>query len=204
MNGYLIARFDMTDTDAAKTAYAKYVEAAVPAYAAHHARFLVRGGRAYPMEGESRARNVVIEYPSVADAMACYKSETYQKARAHRLAVAQGEIVIVEGTMKAPPAQEGKKGYWISRQDVYDQTPIKKYIDGAAAAFDKYGAVFLVRGGPQQAMEGQARARNVLIEFPTVQHALDCFNSDTYQSASAHRRAGSVGEIVIVEGASPA
>ena len=33
-------------------------------------------------------------------------------------------------------------------------------------------------------MEGQARARNVLIEFPSVQHALDCFHSDEYQAVT--------------------
>ena len=201
MNGYLIARFDMTDPDAGKAAYARYVEAAGPAYEAHHARFLVRGGRAYPMEGEARARNVVIEYPTLADAYACYRSETYQKARAHRLPVAAGEIVIVEGTVKDRPAQKGQKGYWIARYDVQDPAVYKTYVEAGAPAFATYEALFLARGGPSEAMEGQARARNVVIEFPSVRHALDCYRSDTYQAARGHRLPVSTGEIVIVEGA---
>lgn len=204
MNGYLIARFDMTDPEAAPAAYKAYVETAGPAYKAHHARFLVRGGKIVASEGEARVRNVLIEYPSLADAMDCYKSETYQKAREHRLPVAEGEIVIVEGAVKEHPAQTAQRGYWISRQDVTDQATYKIYAEKASAAFAKHGAVILVRGGPHQGMEGQARARNFVAEFPTVQAAVDCFNSDDYQAASEHRRVAATGEIVIVEGALPA
>ena len=201
MNGYLIARFDMTDPEAAPAAYKKYVAAAGPAYAAHEARFLVRGGAAYPMEGVARTRNVLIEFPSVAEAYACYKSETYQKALEYRLPVAEGEVVIVEGAVKERPAQQGNKAYWIARQDVKDPAVYKKYVDGAGPAFAEFGALFLVRGGPHQAMEGQARERNVVIEFPGLRQALDCFNSDAYLAAAEHRRLAATGEIVIVEGA---
>ena len=201
MNGYLIARFDMTDAEAAKTAYPNYVKAAAPAYVAHHAQFLVRGGAAHQMEGEMRARNVVIEFPTIAEALACYTSDTYQAAREHRLPVAEGEIVIVEGTVKARPAQEGGKGYWIARYDVRDPTVYKKYVEASAATFVEHGALFLARGGPHQGLEGQARDRNVVIEFPSLQHALDCYGSDAYQRAREHRLPVSTGEIVIVQGA---
>ena len=201
MNGYLIARFDMTDPDKAPAAYKRYVETATPAYAERSARFLVRGGKAQLMEGEMRARNVVIEFPTLADAYGCYQSETYQAAREHRLPVAEGEIVVVEGMVKERPAQKGDKGYWIARYDVQDMTAYKRYVETGASAFKEHEALFLVRGGPHQAMEGQARDRNVVIEFPSVQAALDCYNSDTYQKAREYRLPVSVGDIVIVEGA---
>ena len=200
MNGYLIARFDMTDPEKAPAAYKKYVETAGPAYAEHNARFLVRGGKAELMEGEMRTRNVVIEFPTLADAYACYQSETYQKAREHRLPVATGEIVIVEGQVKQRPAQASGKGYWIGRYDVQDMTAFKKYSEANAPAFAEWEGLFLVRGGPHQAMEGQARERNVVIEFPSVQHAIDCYRSDTYQKAREYRLPASIGDIVIVEG----
>lgn len=201
MNGFLIARFDMTDPEAAPAAYKNYVEAAGPAYAAHGAQFLVRGGEAHPLEGESRARNVVIQYPDVETALACYRSETYQKARTFRLPVAEGEIVIVEGAVSDHPVESKGKGYWIARQDVREPVVYKRYVEGAAPAFERYGAVFLARGGASHAMEGQARARNVLIEFPSVQHALDCFHSPIYRAASEYRRAAATGEVVVVAGA---
>ena len=59
--GYWIARLDVTDPEV----YKSYVAANGPALAAFGARFLVRGGKAEPLEGASRSRNVVIEFPSM-------------------------------------------------------------------------------------------------------------------------------------------
>ncbi len=201
MLAYLIARLDMTDPERAKDAYKKYVDQAGAAYEAHGARFLVRGGTAHPLEGEARTRNVVIEFPSLQEARACYESEIYQKARAHRLGVAEGEIVLVQGAVGPRDKVGPKKGYWIARRDVKDPAHYKKYVEGSGRAFEDYEALFLARGGPHQALEGQARERNVLIEFPSVQHALDCYHSEIYQKASENRLAAATGETVIVEGA---
>ena len=44
------------------------------------ARFLVRGGKFETVEGASRARNVVLEFPDYATALACYRSPEYQPA----------------------------------------------------------------------------------------------------------------------------
>ena len=38
------------------------------------ARYVVRGGKFTGVEGESRSRNVVIEFPDYATALACYQS----------------------------------------------------------------------------------------------------------------------------------
>lgn len=92
------------------------------------------------------------------------------------------------------------KGYWIARVDVNDAEGYKAYIAGAAPAFQQFGAKFVVRGGRCHAAEGQARARNVVIEFPSYQAALDCYNSSAYQAARAHRLPVSIAELVIVEG----
>ncbi len=95
------------------------------------------------------------------------------------------------------------KAYWIARVDVTDPEAYKAYVSGAAPAFQQYGAKFLARGGRSAAAEGQARARNVVIEFPSYQAALDCYNSKEYQAARAHRLPVSAGEVVIVEGVEP-
>ena len=95
------------------------------------------------------------------------------------------------------------KAYWIARIDVSDPEKYKDCVSGAAAAFREYGAKHLVRGGTFTAAEGQARSRNVVIEFPSYQAALDCYNSKDYQEARAHRLAAATAEIVIVEGVEP-
>lgn len=60
------------------------------------------------------------------------------------------------------------KAYWIARIDVTDPETYKVYASGAAAAFQQYGATYLVRGGAFTAAEGQARSRNVVIEFHRI------------------------------------
>jgi uncharacterized protein (DUF1330 family) len=78
--------------------YKQYIETARPAYERHNAKFLVRGGKAEALEGTGRARNVVIEFESMTDALACYNSPEYTRARAFRQKASTGEFVIVEGT----------------------------------------------------------------------------------------------------------
>lgn len=69
-----------------------------------------------------------------------------------------------------------------------------------AAPFAEYGARFLVRGGPQTVREGTARGRTVVIEFPSYEAALACFDSPAYQHAKAVRDPISMADMVIVEG----
>ncbi len=92
------------------------------------------------------------------------------------------------------------KGYWVARVDVADVERYKDYVAANAVAFAKYGARFLVRGGRFENPEGGSRSRNVLIEFPSYQAALDCWNSPEYQAALAIRRPISTGDVIIVEG----
>jgi uncharacterized protein (DUF1330 family) len=92
------------------------------------------------------------------------------------------------------------KGYWIAFADVTDPEGYKAYVAANAAAFQKYGARFLTRGGASRTPEGQTRARAVVIEFPTHQAALDCYDSPEYAAAMALRQGKSVMDLAIVEG----
>lgn len=92
------------------------------------------------------------------------------------------------------------KGYWVAHVDVSDSEKYKGYVAANAIAFKKYGARFLVRGGKFENPEGSTRARNVVIEFPSYQAALDCWHSPEYKHALSIRASISQGDIVIVEG----
>jgi len=92
------------------------------------------------------------------------------------------------------------KGYWIARADVHDAEPYARYIKDNAAAFRKFGGRFLVRGGACTVVEGEARPRNVVVEFPSLQAAMDCWESPEYQAARAHRLGVADFDVVIVEG----
>ncbi len=93
------------------------------------------------------------------------------------------------------------KGYWVAHVDVKDAEGYKGYVAAAKAAFERYGARFLARGGPFEALEGNARPRNVIIEFPSLKAAHDCYHSPEYQVAKAIRQKFADAEMVLVEGA---
>ena len=92
------------------------------------------------------------------------------------------------------------KGYWIARVDIRDPERYKDYVATAKPAFERFGARFLARGGEHEKAEGPGRARNVIIEFPSVQHAIDCYNSPEYQAAAKIRQEVADAEMMIVEG----
>jgi uncharacterized protein (DUF1330 family) len=92
------------------------------------------------------------------------------------------------------------KRYWIVRVDITDQEKYKSYIAANAEPLKKYGARFLVRGGPFENPEGTSRTRNAVIEFPTYQAAIDCWKSPEYQQAIKFRQPVSTIDLVIIEG----
>jgi uncharacterized protein (DUF1330 family) len=92
------------------------------------------------------------------------------------------------------------KAYWVARVDVRDPEGYKAYLAAAKLAFDRFDVKFLVRGGASEAVEGPGRARNVIIEFPSMEMARDCYYSTEYQAAKAIRQKVADGEIVLVEG----
>jgi uncharacterized protein (DUF1330 family) len=92
------------------------------------------------------------------------------------------------------------KGYWIAQVDVHDPAVYQDYVAANAEAFAKYGGRFLVRGGRMEVMEGQSRARRVVIEFEDFETALACYRSPEYAKALAIRQPVSTADMVIVEG----
>ena len=92
--------------------------------------------------------------------------------------------------------------YWIAHARINDPIEYKKYTDPLPGIFKKYGATILARGGRYRIMEGpETFHRHVVIEFPTFEQAVACFESKEYREAAAHRRRNGVGEVqnVIVE-----
>jgi uncharacterized protein (DUF1330 family) len=93
--------------------------------------------------------------------------------------------------------------YWLARSKVNDAAEYKKYTDLAGPIVVKFGGKVLARGGRYQIMEGPEKfSRFIVVEFPTFDQAVACFNSPEYQAACAFRRKDGVGEVenVIVEG----
>ena len=92
------------------------------------------------------------------------------------------------------------KGYWIGRVDVSDEDGYKPYVLANAPIFQKFGAKPVVRGGRFECMEGEARKRNVVIEFPDYATAMACYRSPEYQANMKIRQANAVTDMIIIEG----
>ena len=92
--------------------------------------------------------------------------------------------------------------YWLARARITDPVLYKKYTDRVPEIIDRYQGKILARGGRYQIMEGPADFhRFVVIEFPTLEQAVACFESPEYQEAAAFRRAGGgIVENTIVDG----
>jgi uncharacterized protein (DUF1330 family) len=92
--------------------------------------------------------------------------------------------------------------YWIARARIDDPVAYKKYTDLVPGILQIYGGKVLARGGKYKINEGpETFHRFVVIEFPTLEQGVTCFESPEYQAAAAFRRnGGGVVENVIIEG----
>ncbi|AIR60442.1 hypothetical protein LH23_07170 [Cedecea neteri] len=91
--------------------------------------------------------------------------------------------------------------YWIAHVTVHDPKQYQNYIDLSPAAFTRYNARFLARGGKAEVVEGDAAfSRHVVIEFADMETALACYHSPEYQRARQERANVAEAMIAIVEG----
>ncbi|MGB5081594.1 MAG: DUF1330 domain-containing protein [Burkholderiales bacterium] len=93
--------------------------------------------------------------------------------------------------------------YWVARAKINDPVEYRKYTDRVPAILARYGARVLARGGRFEILEGPGKFnRFVVIEFPTLEQGVACFNSREYQEAAAFRRRNNAGEneLVMIEG----
>ena len=79
-------------------ALSEYARLAVPAIQARGGRFVVRGTPANIYEEGLNERTVVIEFPTVEDAVATYNSKQYQAALKVLAGTVERDVRIVEGT----------------------------------------------------------------------------------------------------------
>jgi uncharacterized protein (DUF1330 family) len=206
LKGYWIPHLDVGNPEG----FQDYRTTADAAHKRFGSRLLARGGRCEVVEGKMRSRNILREFKSFEEALAFYRSPDYSRARPLRASYSECDFPIVEGydgpqppPIGTSPVAADLKGYWIGHVDVSDPEGYKQYQAANAAPFGKFGARFLVRGGRCEIMEGYARSRAVVIEFPSYQAALDCYRSPDYQAAAAIRKRYAATDLIIVEGCDP-
>ena len=92
--GYWIVRADVNDLDAFK----HYASKTPDVLEKFGGTFLSRAGQHQAVEGSTRLRNSLIEFPSYQAALDCWHSDEYQAVREIRLAGSELDIVVLEGT----------------------------------------------------------------------------------------------------------
>lgn len=101
MPAYWIARCKINDP----VEYKKYTDRVPAIIGSYGGKVLARGGKFQVMEGTDRFhRFVVIEFPTLAQAVECHRSAEYQAAAAFRKAAGVSEVeqVIVESGDATP------------------------------------------------------------------------------------------------------
>ena len=91
--GYWIGRVDVHNEEG----YKPYMAANPAIFQKFGGKFIVRGGKFTGVEGQSRSRNVVIEVPDYATALACYQSPEYQANIKVRQPHSIADLIIIEG-----------------------------------------------------------------------------------------------------------
>lgn len=91
--------------------------------------------------------------------------------------------------------------YMTAHITIHDRDRYAEYEAGFMEIFARYnGAVCAVDDAPMT-LEGKWDAtRLVIVQFPSKTDALAWFQSDAYQQLADHRRAASVGTILLTDG----
>ena len=81
MAAYWIGRAKFDDAEAFK----ELAERAMPCFAAHGGKVLIRGANHRVLDGQDDSRShMIVDFPSREDAEACFASKEYQDIRAQR------------------------------------------------------------------------------------------------------------------------
>ncbi len=99
MAAYLIIRVAVYDWEK----YRAYMARTPEALAKYRGRFIARGGETVTLEGPDESRRIaLVEFPSMAEAKAFYRSSEYQAAKGLRDGACEAEFLLVDGLPASP------------------------------------------------------------------------------------------------------
>lgn len=176
---------------------AAYVELGGPAMEAAGGRFLARGPAAAAYEAGRLERTTLIEFDSVADAVAAYDSAGYRAALDALGDGAERDLRIVEadqGTSATPGAAHFLSLY----RAVHDTAKVAAYRELGGPALESAGGRFVARATASEVFEAGVRDRVVILEFDDVDAAVAAYASPGYRRALEAFDGGAERDIRIV------
>ena len=92
-------------------------------------------------------------------------------------------------------------GYIVADVEITDADEYQKYAQQTEATLEPYGGKFLARGGQPETLEGDWKAKRiVIIEFPSVEQAKTWYDSPEYEAIKGIRHRSTVSNILLVHG----
>ena len=93
------------------------------------------------------------------------------------------------------------KAYWVANYtEIKDDERLKKYAVKAKEAVEKYSGRILARSANIITIDGREMVSVALAEFPDIDAAKNCYNSEEYVEARKHLENNAVREHIIFEG----
>jgi len=91
--------------------------------------------------------------------------------------------------------------YVIAEIDITDPAAYEDYRRQVPGVIAKYGGKYVVRGGKVESLEGGWSPKRVaVVEFPSMERALEFYRSPEYAPLIRIRQKASRGKLIIVEG----
>ncbi len=93
-------------------------------------------------------------------------------------------------------------GFWLARGTITDEDAYTEYARRWAPIAKRFGARFIASGQRHQTREGLDHTRVAIIEFPSYEKALACYDDADYQACLPYALAAyaNARDLIIVEG----
>ncbi len=118
------------------------------------------------------------------------------------LGMLAGAVIGVTGA-RMIRAQQAKvlPGYVVAEVDVTDPATFKQYSDKAPGTMAAFNGHYIIRGGKNLSIEGDAPKHFVVIQFESFEKAQAWENSPAYEAIKPIRHSSAKSRVFIVEGA---
>jgi len=118
------------------------------------------------------------------------------------LAVLVGALIGVAGATVIHARQmKMLPGYVVAEVDVTDPATFQKYAEKVPGTVAQYGGHYIIRGGKNSSIEGDAPKRFVMIQFDSVEKAKAWEDSPEYSAIKPIRHSSAKSRVFIIEGA---
>ena len=107
----------------------------------------------------------------------------------------------IGGESAEPGSRGGMRAFVVVNLDVHDRKRFIAYRRRVSDVIRKYGGRYLVRAGELRALEGgEGMSCLIIIEFPSMEDAMRCYESEDYAPLLRMRMEAAKSDVLLVRG----